>query len=265
MNVQNMTADIRPLPPYQALDLGHKMARAWFLPLWQLWFLAFLNWRLWLVFGFLAVIGWYFALELGWILWGFVGIVWLCRPIFEWRLLLFLGRKLFDDNTQMMDIYRAHTLSFSQMLALLRYKFSIQRTAYMAVVYLEQQLKKDQITRLNRINYGNNNAQVGHLVVFWLLELIWFVGGFLILLEIVYASATDLEVGWFMPSDENALWSALGVILYVLVSSVLAPFFVAGNFGLYVCQRSRLEGWDIELVFRQLAARYQTPKQEQNT
>ncbi|MDH4134082.1 MAG: DUF4129 domain-containing protein, partial [Gammaproteobacteria bacterium] len=37
--------------------------------------------------------------------------------------------------------------------------------------------------------------------------------------------------------------------------SVIAPFYVAGGFSLYLHRRAQLEGWDIELVFRRLRTR----------
>ena len=39
--------------------------------------------------------------------------------------------------------------------------------------------------------------------------------------------------------------------------SVIAPFYVAAGFGLYLTRRSQLEAWDIELGFRNLAKRLQ--------
>src|SRR5690606_26027019 len=40
-----------------------------------------------------------------------------------------------------------------------------------------------------------------------------------------------------------------------LAQVAVMPFYVAGGFSLYIKRRIELEGWDLELVFRQLARR----------
>ena len=42
-----------------------------------------------------------------------------------------------------------------------------------------------------------------------------------------------------------------------LAMSLIAPFYVAGGFALYLNRRSELEGWDIEICLRRLLARWQ--------
>jgi hypothetical protein len=37
--------------------------------------------------------------------------------------------------------------------------------------------------------------------------------------------------------------------------SLVEPIYVAAGFGLYLHRRTQLEAWDVELVFRRLAAR----------
>jgi len=55
--------------------------------------------------------------------------------------------------------------------------------------------------------------------------------------------------------DPTELGSWLGVAIDLLVMSVIAPFYVAGGFALYLTRRSELEAWDIEISFRRLMAR----------
>lgn len=57
--------------------------------------------------------------------------------------------------------------------------------------------------------------------------------------------------GWF---------NLLLLFAYIGAVSLVEPLYVAGGFGLYVNRRTLLEGWDIELTFRQLAERLQEGK-----
>ena len=56
---------------------------------------------------------------------------------------------------------------------------------------------------------------------------------------------------WF----SEGYFSFAGVILFDLlvlfVLSAVAPFYVAGGFMLYISRRIELEGWDIEICFRE--------------
>jgi len=47
----------------------------------------------------------------------------------------------------------------------------------------------------------------------------------------------------------------LNYMFYVSVITLLHPFYIAGNFALYINRRTQLEAWDIELDFKKLAIR----------
>ena len=59
-----------------------------------------------------------------------------------------------------------------------------------------------------------------------------------------------------LPLDDVLDQAALLLFLswYVFVS-LIAPFFVASGFSLYLNQRTLLEAWDIELIFRRMTTR----------
>jgi len=46
------------------------------------------------------------------------------------------------------------------------------------------------------------------------------------------------------------------VLAYVVAVLLLEPFYVAAGFGLYLNRRTMLEGWDIEVALRRIAARH---------
>jgi hypothetical protein len=59
---------------------------------------------------------------------------------------------------------------------------------------------------------------------------------------------------------EPPLWGRVLVNLVAwLAMTLVEPFYVGAGFGLYLNRRVQLEGWDIELAFRRLAARLAQP------
>ncbi|MGH8552674.1 MAG: hypothetical protein ACRERS_05205, partial [Methylococcales bacterium] len=65
--------------------------------------------------------------------------------------------------------------------------------------------------------------------------------------------------------DVNTVWwvgPLMNCFVYITYF-VVEPFYVAGGFSLYINRRTQLEGWDIEIVFRQLAQRTRTISQIQ--
>lgn len=257
MNLENLTANIRPLPPYKALDLGFAIARAWFLPLWGLWlkgiftptFLLIL-----LLFGYRTVVSDNFSLYLSLI----ALIIWLFKPLYEYNLLVFLSQKLFDDSIKAEHFNPYKSLSLQQIFALFLSKFSSQRILKMAVTHLEGQTGKARTTRLRALSRGGGNALIGSLLIFWLMEWSLIVGGWLFLVELLGFDVLGYErANWIFEAQALPNWFlGLCFLIFVLVESVIAPFFVASAFSFYVCRRSLLEGWDIELSFRHLMGRF---------
>jgi uncharacterized membrane protein len=58
---------------------------------------------------------------------------------------------------------------------------------------------------------------------------------------------------------EEALWvNILSLLFMFLIISIIEPLYVAAGFALYLNRRTHLEGWDIELIFRRIAAHLST-------
>lgn len=258
MNLENLTANIRPLPPYKALDLGFAIARAWFLPLWGLWLKGLFRWSMliWVcLFAYRAVmsdnIPLYFIL--------FALLIWLFKPLLEYNLLIFLSQKLFDVKMSSQNFNPYHSLTIQQKLALFFSRIGSNRILTMAVMHLESQTGKAKKTRLKQLSYGGGNALIGALIVFWLIEWSLVVGGFVFLVELFDFDVLGYQrENWIFEAQELPSWfMAICFLLFVLIQSLLTPFFVASSFAFYVCRRSLLEGWDIELSFRHLMGRFE--------
>lgn len=258
MQINKMTVDIRPLPPYQAIDLGLSVARHWYGALIALW------WRRALVVGviitvLLLVVNRYApdATALAYTLLGMV--LWWLKPYFEAPLLLFLAKQLFDTTQSALSAEDWQKISLLKMMfVLVRHRLSLRRQSVLAVRLLEGQSGRMLGRRLTLLSRQNNSVHLMHTWVFVHLEWILYFGVFMVAREMLAPEASGrfhfdlLEQFLLMP-----LWFRTALIwLSMVCFGLIAPFFVASGFVMYLCKRSSLEAWDVELMFRRLADRY---------
>lgn len=261
MQLDKLTVNIRPISADEAIDLGLNIARAWYWDLLGLWcyraryFLVMLG----LLFAWFFYQGQVNVRTLIWVMVFF----YFAKPYFEVAELLYLSRKLFDQSHRP-SATKAITVSFWQAFKLtLTTRFRYQRTMIMAISLLENQKSKALAERLRLLSRGSANAMIRHGLAFALIEMLLFFGAVLLSLELLSASYLGESIfQWFDRFDVVPVWLAgLFVVVYIACVALLSPFFVASGFALYVCRRSLLEGWDIELSFRTLAKRYQEQSQ----
>ncbi len=243
MDLDKISVVLRPRTAWEGIDLGFAMARHWFLPLWLLWWMTAL-----------PVYGLTLLLFSGWS-WLVLVLIWWFKPLYEPALLFWMSRALFDDRPALRSVARRwFSIVRPQLLGNLTWRrFSTSRSFYMPVGLLERlrgRPRKERIRVLGwRKQTGTWLTVVGlHFEV--VLEM-----SFLLLMVVLLPEELrwiDLE-GLFLTPGSLEEW--LGQMVDLLAMSLIAPFYVAGGFALYLTRRTELEAWDIELSFRRLAAR----------
>ncbi|WP_096087055.1 DUF4129 domain-containing protein [Agaribacterium haliotis] len=251
MRLDKLQAKIKKRSAWQAIDLGCAMASAMFVKLWLLWFSAAACGAaaLYIVFDHNAV---YTALACWWL-----------KPLWERPLLYVVSRELFAEQVSVLQIGRHwwhiqknefwHWLSYRRLLPM--------RSFLLPIAVLEGLSGKKRQRRSELLLRRFSSAAT------WL-----SVSGLLIELCLALALATALAL--FVPEGSNVNWqySLLGsdnaVALYIfalllLAASLVAPFYVAAGFSLYIQRRVDLEAWDIELQFHQLAERAKAKQKRQ--
>lgn len=251
MRLEEVTAAIRPRSDWEAVDLGLALVRRDF-------------WRCFAVWWFamtlpLAVTGWWlWDWPILWLLW-----FWWWKPMGSRMVLFEISRRLFGERptwrTSMREIPRAWVRRFFHRFLIKRLSSWLPVT--MAVEDLEglrgslYQQRCIQVTR-------RGSAQMVWLFVASLPAAIWFgiaIFGLLLML---------------MPEGQDSVWRAAREswdpsrpadipvsVLRTLVSCVmtamsLTDMFVMGaGFGIYLNNRSWIEGWDVELSLKRMAAR----------
>ena len=248
MQLDRLSLALRPRNAWEGMDLGFVMAREWFLPLWILWALVALPTYLLLLLLFPAN-----SLLIAILLW------WL-KPLYEPPLVYWLSRAIFGEQPSLKTVMqRWFSLVWPQLLHNLTWRrFSPNRSFFMPIAVLEQLRGK---ARRERIQILGHSQQAGT----WLTV----VGiHFEIVLELSLLALMVIllpeELQWLnlkeLVMTPNYLGEMLQQFSGLLAMSLIAPFYVAGGFALYLTRRGELEAWDIEISFRRLADRVASGK-----
>jgi hypothetical protein len=252
MDLERVAAVIRPRSPWEAVDLGFGMVRAWWKPVWAAW-LATVAPAWWLVFG----LAWLLTQEP---LAAFL-VVWWVRPLFDRIPLYVVSRRLFSASPSVRELRgnlgRLWTRNLWAALTLQR--LDPARSFDLPVWELEGLRgaeRKERTALLQRI--GRQNAV-------WLTFACSLLEGFTMLAFIELVTLLTPSSGWSEAAELTGAAAGTGeptavfwwwmAAVYFLALTAIEPFYVAAGFSLYLSRRIHLEGWDVEIAFRRLAAR----------
>ncbi len=259
MQLDQITANIRLRSSWEAVDLGFAMVQHWWKALYPPLILFNL---LFLIPAFLFIpIKYYLYVML---------FFWWIKP-YSHRLLLFiLSEKLFNNDLTIWQVLKAIPAVFwgSTFGALTLRRFSFSRGFNLPIWQLERlkgkARRKRQAILLNTVHS----------------EAIWLTIGLFFIEIILTFSVLGLFL-LFIPEShsdiffENLFSSELGVVttwvtlfissIYILITLIIEPFYIAANFALYINRRTQLEAWDIELSFRKMAIRLALEKEKSIT
>ena len=259
MNIDNMKVAVRPMSTPQALDLGMVMARHWFLPLWKIWLgMAAPVFLLFYIGGILLDLQWDMSA-------GIIGglIFWWLKPLYEKPMIAWLGQALFSDTPSVKSSIKTgwRNLRLYALPLLLFRRLSLQRQLIQPVLMLERPDKLQLKSRLQILSLGQGGGLGWHTIVMVHIEVIFTFGALLFLINLVPTTLMNADTFFsyleIMPMWTELLW----ITLYFFAISIVAPFFITGGFAVYLTKRCLLEGWDVELVFKQLRQRYLNAQQ----
>jgi hypothetical protein len=251
MRLEDVTAEIRPRSDWEAVDLGFAMVRRDFWRCFTVWWLALLV--------PLLIAGW-FLREMPLVL---AALFWWWKPVGSRMVLFDLSRRLFGEKPDWRAVFReiprAWFRRFFYRMVVAR--FSPWLPVTLAVEDLEGLRGKAYRQRAKQL------ARRGDGVVMWLyfaadLTAAWLA---LSVFAIVIMMMPEGESGPWQAAleafDRNnpfdiplvISWTAAGC---AMLGMALVDIFVTGaGFGVYVNNRTWLEGWDVELAFKRLGQR----------
>ena len=249
MKLNEITADIRLRNPWEAIDLGFAMVQKW-------WKSIYIPLAL-LTFSIATLLYFIFPNNKLWIA---AFIFWWLKPLYDRLVLDIVSRKLFNNELNTRQALREipHLIwntGFFQSMTFRR--FSLSRGFNLSIWQLEQ-LRGDQ-----RVNRQSVLHQIAHTPAVWLtivlahLELFLVLSLFgLLMMFLPEKQASDFFVSLFSNKVEYDGWiEILDYGFYIIVVTLIHPFYIAANFALYINRRTQLEAWDIELDFRKMAMR----------
>ena len=245
MDLDRIAVAIRPRNHWESIDLGFRMVREHWKPLYIAWACVLLP--------VVCLTHLLFNTSLGWA----VVVIWWLKPIMDRALLIVLSRAVFDAVPTLGETLRAlpGAVSNGWLHALTLARLDVTRSFSMPVWQLEGLRGAARRSRVQTIKRRTSTAAFWHTIVCWQLEGTVYLGLVLLLLWMV---PEQLTAGWdvlafFQTMPVWAEWTSNG--LYVLAVLVMEPLYVAGGFSLYLNRRTQLEGWDIEIAFRRMLPR----------
>jgi hypothetical protein len=227
------------------------MLRAWWRPLYTVSFLVVFTTA---AITFAGLSG--FAWDETTVIYATCAVLWWLKPLYGRYLLAFPAQAVFGTMPTVRKMLSATPVLLRNGLVwqLTLGRFEFARSFHLPVRQLEGlHARKRRRARFRVLDGGTRGHAVWLSVLCIHLEWIASLGlfGLASLLVPTPALSTTAETMPMWPDD----WAWMTVVVYAGVISLIEPIYILCGFGLYLNRRTVLEGWDIELAFRQMAAR----------
>ena len=251
MQLEDLTAEVRPRSHWEAVDLGFALVRrhfpkllvSWLLCIGPVWAVLLLLTR-WLPTGLIIV------------------VIWWLKPVYGRLPLFHLSRALFGATPTIRETLRAWPKLLVSHLpfALIGGRLSIQRGLLLPVQMLEG-LKGRARKERSKVIAQHSGSTASSLMFCCAGYELFLAGAFVALLVMLMPETVNSELfesfidaGILRDGIPPALlWISVGCWLAAM--TLVEIFYIGGSFGLYLNCRTHLEGWDVELAFRRLGAR----------
>ncbi len=243
MDLAHVNARIRPRNHYEAIDLGFVMARHWILTLYSLWF--FISFPLFIILQTIFSDAPYISAI----------VIWWLKPLFDSIQLHYVSEKLFSNNVTFKQTLKQapSRLWKSALIKLTIRRPSLSRSFDMPVDDLENLTGAQRSKRLNVLQRSASSAAIWLTIVSITIENI-IVFSFCGLAWMFIPPQLDIYIEIWDLIAHPEVHRILSWCWY-LAMGLVAPFYVTAGFSLYINRRTVLEGWDIELSFKDMATR----------
>jgi hypothetical protein len=255
VNLDRVTAVLRPREPWEAADLGARLTRREAATIYLAWFGVTLPVLLISVLLTIFTDSYFLAVLLYW---------WL-EPVADGPMLHVLSRRLFGENVSAWAaIKQTLPLAWRNRIFLLPpMRFHFARSVAMPITQLEGLSGAARRNRAAVINSRIFRYGMGLTTVYEHLATAIYAGIAIFALIMVPPQMQDsMGVWWFdaLGAGGSVGTNLLSLFLLYVAQTALQPWFVGAGFGLYINCRTRLEAWDLEVAFRRMVERRQKRK-----
>jgi uncharacterized protein DUF4129 len=242
-----MAVRLRPRSSWEALDLGLALARQQWRQVYGAWFAVYLP--------AVAIANLVFDETP---FWAWLALWWL-KPFFDRIVLAVLAPAMFGEPVRVWPLVKSlPRIAWRSRIvgALLWRRLDLARSLHLPVYQLEQLHGKPARSRIRVLDRDARGAAVWLTFMLANVEMLIALGvslGLAFLVPVQAPLDTMLEAwarGTFSSEGARA-----GALLGAAAVCLTEPLYVAAGFTLYLQRRTHLEGWDIELRFRQLTER----------
>ena len=251
MRLDTVTAEIRPRSDWEAVDLGFAMVRRSFWRCVTVW---------WLTLGIPTVIGTV-------VLWNHPLILlvcfWWAKPAGSRMVLFELSRRLFGEEPSWKSVWREIPRAWWRRFfyRFLWARFSPWLPVTLAVEDLEGLRGKSYKQRCGQM-VRRGEGVIMRIYFISDLASVWLGIGILVLVMMLIPEGQDgswrLAVeSWDQnfPTEIPVLITRTVTACMMAAMSLIDVFVIGAGFGVYINNRTWLEGWDVELAFKRLAIR----------
>lgn len=250
MNLSQIDILLKSRTNIQAINLGFVTARRYKGALLAASFIAILP--VFIIASLLII--WFDAY-----IWGSL-LLWWCKPFYDRVILDNASRLLFREPltlaSQIESLGRATKNGLWLNLTL--YRFSPIRHVTLPIFLLEKLRGKDYQQRVKLVSKGSSSSATMGLIGLLHIEMVLYINCYLLIAMFAPESLKGDNLGDFFDyiSRIEAGWLAVGLLtIQFLCMMIVEVFFVMTGFMIYLNNRVKTEGWDIELGFKQMAER----------
>jgi len=276
MKLENLTAEIRPRGKWESVDLGVALVQrnyksiviAWLFTVVPMMivisgaaYLWYSNENLWFDDSTPWLLAWFYVIA------PFV-FTWWVKPIFERVPLYILSRSLFGEKVSISQLVQQWPrMIIKDIFTLLVFRrFSMNRSFVMPIHELEG-LKGSQYSQRVALLQRNGGDGASGLTIAcnllsWVSMLTVYIGYKWLTMYGFDSEVFGSHMTYFFQAftteyiDSQSVFSLMFFLVnYMIVISLLAPFYSGAGFAIYINSRTISEGWDIELAFKRMSER----------
>jgi hypothetical protein len=244
VELDRLSVAVRPRRDWEAMDLGFRLARACAWPLFAATLAVLVPVTL------LVALALHRAPEFA------VLALWWLKPLIDRAPLHVLSRAVFGEVPTVRETLRAlPAAAWNGLLASLTWRRIHSRRSFVLPVWqLEGQRGAAWRSRVAVLSRRAGGGATWLTVACLHMELALNIG-FYGLLWLLLPQALELDLRGFVTGSSPEWFDFVELAFYAAAIAIVEPFYVAAGFALYLNRRTLLEGWDLELAFRRLAAR----------
>lgn len=185
---------------------------------------------------------------------------WWFKPLYELPILYFLSRAVFSESISITQAWKLTFSSFGTMFKtyLTLARLSTARAMTYGVVFLEMLPRKQRSARIQTLS----SVKTRHYLLMIVCLHIEYIFAYAIItfFGLMFFSSTIGEIDWsnvlsVLETESAQRWMVAASVTTVIAAGLVAPFYVAGGFLIYINRRMQLEAWDIEHRFRDIKPR----------